>query len=452
VRWCEAPADGATNPQLETRAELTWPVPLDPVDYDRRQEAAGWVREAIGATERFGRTVGGSGLVLPAVPAVTGSAAGDTAALGPADRERVAEWDRDLEVLLAELKESRAAERTVALPLPLSATQLMRLAADEDEFARELARRCPDRRRSPPGAECFHAWVESRFGQQPLIVDDELPGAADADIEDDTDLEGLRAAFERGEWARRIPHAIEVPFHLVLGGRSVRGRIDAVYAEPDGGFTVIDWKTNRTQSADPLQLAIYRLAWAELHALPLSAVRAAFVYIRTGQTVAPEPLADRDELRHCSRRHGLNHSPVSFVSPSKGAFVRLRLPRRRADADAEPMPQPRRDGDVGDSAGEVCRTGGPCTGRVSPLPSCAPTRCSGLAVVTDRGDRGVHAASRAAMAVLGRARDDLLFVDGGTHLGRPAVSVVGRAPVGCAFAGSAPARSRPRIPGSRHRR
>ncbi|HEX2497160.1 MAG TPA: ATP-dependent DNA helicase [Actinomycetes bacterium] len=298
VRWCEAPADGATNPQLETRAELAWPVPLDPVGYAHRQEAAGWVRDAIDATaERLGQTAGGSGLDVPAVPAVAGSAARDTAALGPADRERVAGWDRDLELLLAELKESRAAERTVVLPLSLSATQLMWLAADEDGFARELARPLP----RPPAIAArrgvrFHAWVESRFGQQPLIVDDELPGAADADIEDDADLEGLRAAFERGEWARRIPHAIEVPFHLVLGGRSVRGRIDAVYADPDGGFTVIDWKTNRTQSADPLQLAVYRLAWAELHALPLSAVRAAFVYIRTGQTVVPEPLADREQL------------------------------------------------------------------------------------------------------------------------------------------------------------
>ena len=173
----------------------------------------------------------------------------------------------------------------------------LRLAEDEEAFARELVRPLP----RPPAIAArrgvrFHAWVESRFGQQPLIVDDELPGAADADIEDDADLEQLRAAFERSEFAQRIPHAIEVPFHLILGGRSVRGRIDAVYADDDGGFTVIDWKTNRTQSADPLQLAIYRLAWAELHALPLSAVRAAFVYVRTGQTVVPEQLADRDQL------------------------------------------------------------------------------------------------------------------------------------------------------------
>ncbi|HKE51925.1 MAG TPA: helix-turn-helix transcriptional regulator [Actinomycetes bacterium] len=31
---------------------------------------------------------------------------------------------------------------------------------------------------------------------------------------------------------------------------------------------------------------------------------------------------------------------------------------------------------------------------------------------------GIRASTRAALAVLGRARDDLLFVDGGTHLGR----------------------------------
>src|SRR5262245_8025000 len=315
LRWCEPPVEGATNPQLESRAEHAWPVPLDPVDYARRQEAAGWVRAAIdgaaidgaaidgaaidgaaidGAAERSSQVAAGP---APALPAASAVGADGTAELDPDDQERVAGWDRDLEVLLAELRESRSAERTVALPLSLSATQLMRLAADEDEFARELARPMP----RPPVIAArrgvrFHAWVESRFGQQPLIVDDELPGAADADIEDDTDLEGLRAAFERGEWAGRIPHAIEVPFHLVLGGRSVRGRIDAVYADPDGGFTVIDWKTNRTQSADPLQLAIYRLAWAELHALALSTVRAAFVYIRTGQTVVPEPLADRDQL------------------------------------------------------------------------------------------------------------------------------------------------------------
>jgi DNA helicase-2/ATP-dependent DNA helicase PcrA len=79
----------------------------------------------------------------------------------------------------------------------------------------------------------------------------------------------------------------------------VRGRIDAVYAEEvDGqpGFLVVDWKTNRAQTADPLQLAIYRVAWAELAGVPVDRVRAAFYYVRSGDLVEPTGLDGRTEL------------------------------------------------------------------------------------------------------------------------------------------------------------
>ncbi len=102
--------------------------------------------------------------------------------------------------------------------------------------------------------------------------------------------------FEAGPFAQRTPHAVEAPFALVLAGQVVRGRIDAVYAEPDGSFLVVDWKTNRSETADPLQLALYRLAWAELRGLPLDRVRAAFHYVRSGRTVEPHDLPDREAL------------------------------------------------------------------------------------------------------------------------------------------------------------
>ena len=95
--------------------------------------------------------------------------------------------------------------------------------------------------------------------------------------------------------------AVEAPFALVLAGQVVRGRIDAVYAEPGGDHLVVDWKTNRTQSADPLQLSLYRLAWAELMGVPLDRVRAAFHYVRSGETVEPESLLDRTELERLLR-------------------------------------------------------------------------------------------------------------------------------------------------------
>ena len=142
----------------------------------------------------------------------------------------------------------------------------------------------------------FHAWVEHRFGQQALIEPDELPGRADAGIDDEADLGEVVKRFEDGPFGDRAPHAVEAPFALVLGGQVVRGRIDAVYTEPDGGFLVVDWKTSRHETADPLQLALYRLAWSELTGVPLERVRAAFHYVRTGHTVEPDDLPDRGRL------------------------------------------------------------------------------------------------------------------------------------------------------------
>ncbi|MFA6299654.1 MAG: PD-(D/E)XK nuclease family protein, partial [Nocardioides sp.] len=86
---------------------------------------------------------------------------------------------------------------------------------------------------------------------------------------------------------------------LVLAGQVIRGRIDAVYAEETAegpGYLLVDWKTNRAQTADPLQLAVYRLAWAELHDLPVWRVRAAFCYVRTDELVEPPDLPGRDDL------------------------------------------------------------------------------------------------------------------------------------------------------------
>jgi DNA helicase-2/ATP-dependent DNA helicase PcrA len=62
-----------------------------------------------------------------------------------------------------------------------------------------------------------------------------------------------------------------------------------------GGYEVIDWKTGR-EAADPLQLAVYRVAWAELAAVPVERVGAAFVYVRDGSVVRPDGLPDRQGL------------------------------------------------------------------------------------------------------------------------------------------------------------
>lgn len=281
--WLEQP-DGEPSPYAQLDPSLPWPISHHTPEVQRRMAAAEAVR-AAGPPQ-------------------------------PSDDPVVQRWDAEIERLLEEARADRDPQREVELPVTLSATALGRLRDDRDAFARDLARPMP--RPPAPAARFgtrFHAWVEARFGQQGLFEPDELAGRGDAGIDDDAELRQLIARFEDGPFSTRVPRAIEAPFALVLTGpdgnrQVVRGRIDAVYDEPDGSCLVVDWKTGARQSADPLQLALYRLAWSELHDLPLDKVQAAFYYVRSGDLVVHDDLADRAELEKL-----LGEASASFAGP-----------------------------------------------------------------------------------------------------------------------------------------
>ncbi|MCX4446979.1 ATP-dependent DNA helicase [Streptomyces sp. NBC_01789] len=340
--WADEPAETDENPALaEASADHAWPLPLDDTALARRRAAADTVLRLLAE---------GEALVPDAAPLSDDAPVPDAAPLSddalfpddapfpdedpffdeapfpdgdkapppaapsaphvptpraparltPEEARTLASWDRDLDALAGELRRARATLRDVLVPASLSATQLLRLADDPDGFARELARPMP--RPPQPAARRgtrFHAWVESRFEELPLpmLGPDELPGGdeSDADIADEQDLAALKEAFERTPYARRTPYRVETPFQITLAGRVIRGRIDAVYRTGDT-YEIVDWKTGRTHTADPLQLAVYRLAWAELHGLPLSDVTATFLFVRSGEAVRPASLPGRPEL------------------------------------------------------------------------------------------------------------------------------------------------------------
>ncbi|MFD3947601.1 UvrD-helicase domain-containing protein [Streptomyces sp. NPDC058579] len=338
--WEDEPEKDTENPTLQKHTQdESWPLPLDEESLVRRRRAAAAVEAALWAYVPQGR----NGWAQPtnALPA-QGPAPQDPedlwpdeeppwdedpflddeplaeevpapraprddapeAVLTPEDQKTLASWDRDLTSLTTELRRTRATTRDVLLPAYLSASQVLRLAEDPDGFAQELARPMP--RPPQPAARRgtrFHAWVESRFEELPLpmLGPDELPGgeefAGEPEIVDERDLDALKEAFALTAYARRSPYRVEVPVHLSLAGRVVRGRIDAVYRDPDtGAYEIVDWKTSHLRTADPLQLAIYRLAWAEQHGLDPDEVAAAFVYVRTGEVVHPRSLPGRTEL------------------------------------------------------------------------------------------------------------------------------------------------------------
>ncbi|MDF5755518.1 UvrD-helicase domain-containing protein [Spongiactinospora sp. TRM90649] len=278
ARWAADLEEGAANPLLAQPAEATWPVTPDGVRYVAMLDGAGLVEDALAGT-----------LTEPAV----------NEPVRERDRERVRAWERDTELLMLERERLRRRPPTqVTLPERLTVSALVNLASDPGELARRIRRPMPAR--PAPLARrgtAFHHWLETRWGQQSLFAELELPGAADDLAEADVALGELCDRFEESEWAARRPLDFEVPFETMVGDRLLRGRMDAVFQAPDGTYEVVDWKTGerprgKAAQAAAVQLAAYRLAWADLSGAPVERVRAAFHYVRANETVRPVNLLD----------------------------------------------------------------------------------------------------------------------------------------------------------------
>lgn len=295
VHWAERP--GATvNPLTEVAATALWP--RDPLT--GRREAVEEGAQLVRVARHFGPAT-----VRPSEPSpLTGSptAATDGTAIDPDG------WDRDINALVAERRADRQRHQQVPLPDSISVSALVAMAADPQRLARQLRRPVPQ----PPAVAmrrgtAFHSWLEHHYAGDALLDLDELPGSDDRDALPDDTLDMLRAAFLESAWAARTPYGQEVSFSTVVDGLPVRGRIDAIFADPDGGWTVVDWKTGRVPGAEAaaagaVQLAVYRLAWADLTGTPLERVRAAFHYVADGVTVAPADLYGKAELAEMIRR------------------------------------------------------------------------------------------------------------------------------------------------------
>jgi DNA helicase-2/ATP-dependent DNA helicase PcrA len=333
AHWTPPPEEDAQNPALAEPATVSWPESQAGPRYEAVREAAAMVGRALDAADGApgeadlgpGAADGGHGEADLGPGEADGgpgeedgdgqrSEAGDDGrrdaagrGLSGADRVLARAWARDTDLLLAELAQRRGGAATeVWLPGRLAVSSLVTMAADPARLAQQIRRPMP----RPPAPQAqrgtaFHLWLEQRFGQQRLIDPEDLLGAAD-DAEDDADeadLALLRERFEEGEWGDRWPVDVEVPFETLIGGRTVRGRIDAVFADPrGGGYDVVDWKTGQPPdspaelNAAAVQLAAYRVAWARLARVPLDLVRAGFYYVRHDLTLRPADLLDEAGL------------------------------------------------------------------------------------------------------------------------------------------------------------
>jgi len=300
--WAAEPAEDDENPLLADVDVADWPATAAGRHYEAVSEAARLVEAARHESSRESK--GRRAVWTEERGSEATERRGKTAREGGPETSEISRaWELDAGLLLAEReRQLRRGHGPVPVPLPdrLSVSALVALARDPDELARQVRRPMPrpPARQARRGTE-FHRWLEERFGQQRLIGDDEL--FTDPDESDDALLE-LRARFEAGAWGGRWPREVEVPFDMLIGDRQVRGRIDAVFADADGWFDVVDWKTGQPprtaaeKEAVAVQLAAYRLAWAALGGVPVDRVRAAFYYVRFDLTVRPADLLDEAGL------------------------------------------------------------------------------------------------------------------------------------------------------------
>ncbi|QJW38549.1 ATP-dependent helicase [Cellulosimicrobium protaetiae] len=340
--WSRPPGPDDTNPLEDVEVTGEWPASDDAPEGSARavlRSTAAAVERAREARAR--RAVGGAGIgagsgAVPdhgapsptpsgsepssepgsepggALDPVAGHAAGGPAGLTAPTGVLVDGEGRDLvalaRVLLAERAERSG--REVELPAHVSASSLVRLAADRDEYALHLRRPVPveptvHARRGTR----FHLWAERYFTTSSLLDVEDLPGADDEDLDPDADLDTLQRTFLASGWAGRTPLAVEVDVETPVGATVLRSRIDAVFPElPEhaGGardaVVVVDWKTGRAptdaaaRSVREVQLAVYRLAWSRWTGLPLEKVNAAFYYVASDETVRPRRLLGEAEI------------------------------------------------------------------------------------------------------------------------------------------------------------
>jgi DNA helicase-2/ATP-dependent DNA helicase PcrA len=261
VEWTENTHE--ENPTLDEMVPTIWPPQRDQVARNRRLDFANYIESQTEV---------------------------DESALSQMQKTLLENWDKDIESLITELTSEKLVKKSVAIPDTLNVTKTIKLMRDPTEFAKQLVRPMPSKPidQARRGTQ-FHFWIEKHFAMPALLDSLDLPGAADEKLISDDQLETMKNAFLNSAWANKKPLALEWPFDISIGGRSLRGRIDAVF-ETENGIELIDWKTGVVGKSDDLQLAWYRFAWWKMTGTAIDKITAAFVYVPSMEIARPKEL------------------------------------------------------------------------------------------------------------------------------------------------------------------
>jgi len=206
--------------------------------------------------------------------------------------QELARWDEAIDRMITQSQCDLSID--VRLPAPLSASQLVRLEQDPDQFLAELVRPMPQApSRQTRTGSTFHDWVEQYYRA--------AGHGGGATITDEPSIEDLCRKFRSSVFAQARPQALEEAIITTIAGHAISGRIDAVFdlednpqlcAEklipPGKKILIIDWKTGSAR-ADERQLAIYSRAIAQVREVDPQDIIAGFYYVKDSRLAIVPP-------------------------------------------------------------------------------------------------------------------------------------------------------------------
>jgi len=277
---------GCANSPISPDFELAAQVSKQP-ELQKADEIEVWPRPVFGK-----RTAERIQSAADAVVAATGKVASAT--------HGNSQTDELITRLLQERELQKSQTHTIDFPVRVPASRFKEFLEDLAGVAESMLRPLP----TQPFAQSrrgnlFHAWVEKKFAPAGNLVDDE-----EFELEDEEDfysIDELKANFEASRFATMKPQSVEQEIQLTIGQNTFICKMDAIYATADG-VQIVDWKTNKPPTDDgdlyrrSLQLALYRLAYAEFTGLPIERVQASFFFVGEGVELTPEKILGREEI------------------------------------------------------------------------------------------------------------------------------------------------------------
>lgn len=210
------------------------------------------------------------------------------------------ELSEEIALLLRE-RQLRKQLQLPALPLRLSASAVVKLLTNPEEFAQLLKRPTPNlfSQQAQLGTN-FHANLEKAF-----LAGSELDFSHWSEDEKE-----LGVSFEQSRFAKLTPLLVEQAIEFSFAGSEIVCKLDAVYQFGEE-FQVVDWKSGKIPQGDEIkdkaiQLALYRIALSRHLGVGVERISASFFYAASGEELKPS-LPSEAELAEKLRSFRTTH-------------------------------------------------------------------------------------------------------------------------------------------------